>query len=392
MKCSRKTGSSRRGAVAVLVAVLLIVFFALMAFAIDVGWMYLTKAELQDAADSAALAGASQFAGGYVQYNLPGQAPQQSILSTSESTASSFAQQFSAANSAGGVCSLTLNAADIQFGFTDSNGNYTTPCSGYPNTIKVTVRRDSSANGPLELFLATVLGMSQTTMTATAAATATAGNISSFNPGLGLNSLLLPVTLDVNQWNQFMATGQSPDGNTYYGPNGAPQLQVYPSPGNAPGNFGLICPGPPASSAPQFSNWITNGPSPSDLQYLLSNGLAGASWLSPEEWAGGPGLKSYLTSAFQGIIGEPRLLPVFEPVSTSPYQAASGSGSNSYYQVVGFVGVVITSVSGNGSNMNISVQPAAVEDPTAVYDYSTVAPLGTTSSVMTTAAPAQLSQ
>jgi len=392
MKRSYIIRSRRRGAVAVLVAILLVVFFALMSFAIDVGWMVLARAELQDAADSAALAGASQLASGYVQYNMPGQTQQQSVVQSSENTATSYAQQFAAANSAGGVDSLVLNGGDIEFGFTDSHGNYTTPYSGYPNTVKVTMRRDSSANGPLKLFLASILGMSQTSMTVSAAATANGGTIIGFNPGLGLNSLLLPVTLDVNHWRNFISTGQSPDGNTYTDANGLPQLQVYPSPWNAPGNFGLICPGPPSSSQTQFSTWISNGPSPSDLQYLVNYNLVNASWLTPDDWVGGPGLKSSLGYAFQGIIGQPRLMPVFEPISESPYQAAGGNGSNSYYQIVGYVGVVVTSAGGSGSNMNISVQPAAVEDPTAIYDYTTVAPLGTTGRVKTTTAPPQLTQ
>lgn len=392
MKHTYRVKTRRKGAILPLVAILLPVLLALMAFAIDVGWMYLTKTELSQAADSAALAGASQLASGYVQYNIPGQRWQSSISALAQTTASSYATQYAAANAAGGVNSLVLKDADIQYGFTDSQGNYTSPCSGYPNTVKVLLRRDATANGPLSLFLANIWGMSQTTMTASAAATATGGVIKGFNPNLGLNGLLLPVTLDVNYWNQFLANGKSPDGTVNSGPNGAPQIQVYPSPENAPGNFGLVCPGSPSNSASQYSDWITNGPSPGDLQYLQDNGMVPASTNSPSSWKGSPGLKSSLSSAFADAVGQMRLMPVFRPVSTNPYQAASGNGNNTTYQIVGFVGVIITQASGNGSNMNISVQPAAVSDPTAIYDYSTVAPLGLTSSVITTISPPRLSQ
>ena len=63
------------------------------------------------------------------------------------------------------------------------------------------------------------------------------------------------------------------------------------------------------------------------------------------------------------------------------YLAASGSGQNATYAIVGFVGVVISDASGNGSNMNISVQPTAIIDPTAVLQ--TAMPAGTQSSPLT---------
>src|SRR5262249_38810076 len=155
-------------------------FFAMMAFSIDVGWMYLTKAELQNAADSASLAGASQLATNYVTYNLPDQVYQSNLIASAKTSAGTYAKLYASNNSAGGVRSLSLVDGYIEYGFTDAQKNYSPSGSGYPNTVKVVIRRDSTANGPLNLFLATILGMSQTTMTATAAATATGGSITSF--------------------------------------------------------------------------------------------------------------------------------------------------------------------------------------------------------------------
>jgi Flp pilus assembly protein TadG len=368
------TRSSRRGAVAVLVAALLIPILAFVALSVDIGWITLTRDELQSAADSAAAAAAQQLMSGSVQYSIPG-ATQGSILSTAETAATTYATQYSGFNAAGGVSSLSLNNADIQFGFTSANGTYSAGASGFPNTVKVVMRRDGSANGNLGLFFAPLLGVTSESLTATAAATIyTAGTISGFNSSAGVNGRLLPVTMDVNAWNTFMATGQSPDGTIHAGPNGAPQIQVYPSPGNAPGNFGLICVGTPSNSTPAFSSWIDSGPSPSDLEYLNSNGLVPVSASSPQQWKGGPGLKSALSSDFASVVGQPHMIPVFQPVSTSPYQAASGNGSNTYYNIVNLVGVTITQATGNGSNMNISVQPCSTLDPTAMYSTSSIVP------------------
>jgi len=151
---------------------------------------------------------------------------------------------------------------------------------------------------------------------------------------------------------------------------------VYPNPKNSPGNFGLLCIGPWTNATPDYSNWVLNGPSASDLQCLINAGSFPVSQSSPKPWKGSPGLRSTLSSYFSQIIGQPRLLPLFQPASDSPYQAASGSGSNTTYAIVGFVGVKVTQVTGHGENLNISVQPCDVTDPTAVFDAASVYPVG----------------
>jgi Flp pilus assembly protein TadG len=88
----------RRGAVAILVALLLIPLLAMVAFAVDIAWIALTKADLQNAADSAALAGAGQLMDSYVKYYLPGQTQKSTILSTAQTNAKNYASY----NAAGG--------------------------------------------------------------------------------------------------------------------------------------------------------------------------------------------------------------------------------------------------------------------------------------------------
>lgn len=226
--------------------------------------------------------------------------------------------------------------------------------------------------------------MSSRTLTATSTSVVyTSGNITGFNSSLGINGLLLPVALDVNDWNTFTATGVSPDGTTHLGPNGQPQLQVYPS---ASGNFGLLSTGAAASSTPSFRSWIDNGDSPSDMQYLQNNNLMPVSPSSPKAWSDGPGMKSTLQSNFAGIMGQPRLIPVFQPVSSSPYQ---GENNNGTYNIVGFVAITVTEASGKGKNMNISVQAATATDPTLIY--ATV-PAGEGSSTTAIVLPPKLTQ
>src|SRR4051812_5681682 len=108
----------RRGAVTVLVALLLVPFLGMVAFAVDVAWIVQSRSDLQNAADAAALAGAEQLTNGFVQYSIPGQTLRTTILSSSEWNAKRYAKNFAGYNTAGGIPSLALNDADVEFGFT----------------------------------------------------------------------------------------------------------------------------------------------------------------------------------------------------------------------------------------------------------------------------------
>src|SRR5947199_9703428 len=94
---------SRRGSVVPLVAILLVPFTAMVAFAADMAWIVQARADLQNAADAAALAGVEQLQSGFVQYSLPGQTLQSSILATAEASARTYAKNFASYNKAGGV-------------------------------------------------------------------------------------------------------------------------------------------------------------------------------------------------------------------------------------------------------------------------------------------------
>jgi Flp pilus assembly protein TadG len=382
----------RRAAVIPFFALMLIPLLGMLAFSIDAGYMALVRSDLQNAADAAALAGAEQLQSLYVQYNQPGQTSQTSILTqaTTNSGASSpmaTAIRFAGYNKAGNV-KLSVPNADVTFGFTDAKGNYTSPYSGFPNTIQVTVRRDRAANGSLKLFFGPVLGMSSIDLTATARATIYEGTVNSLQVIQGVEAHILPVTLDYKFWDQFYSNSTSPDGTIHLNANnGLPELQVFPYPGNAPGNFGLLDVGMPANKTPAFRNWINTGQTPNDISYLVNNNLVPVSLQSPEPWKAGTGVSSTLLSDFQSVEGQPNLLPLFKaaqyPDATNGnvYIAASGSGQNATYEIVGFVGVTISNATGSGGNMVIAVQPSAVVDPTAVLTGAT--PAGTQTSPLT---------
>jgi Flp pilus assembly protein TadG len=357
-------------------ALLLIPLLGMLAFSIDCGWMVLTKTDLQHTADAAALAGAEKLQELYVEYNMPGQLDQAGILTAATTNTPgspmATAEAFASYNKAGNV-SITVLDSDVTFGFTDASGNYTSPYTGFPNTIQVITRRDSTANSPLNLFFGAILGTPTANFECTARATIYSGTVNTLQVLQGVSAHILPVALDYKVWDQFYATGQSPDGTIHLNDtNGWPQLHVYPCPGNAPGNFGLLDIGPPANNIPAFRQWIDDGATPNDISYLLNNGLLPVSMQDPQWWKCGPGLKSTLSNSFQSVMWEPNLIPLFQavqyPSATNGYVyiAAANQGQGAYYDIVGFVGITVSQATSNGASMDISIQPMASVDPTAV--------------------------
>ena len=382
----------RRGAVAILVALLLIPLLGMVAFAVDIGWIVLTESELKNAADAAALAGVKPLMDGYVQYNLPGLTgtQQNTILTTAQNNAIANAQAYAFFHNAGGVSNLTLNSSDIQFGFTDASGNYSTNITGFPNTIVVTMRRDSSANGPLALFVAPLIGVNSTSITASAAATMYGGTVSSLQTTLINKVRMLPVAYDVNQWNNFMATGLDTDGSSALS-GGYPALQVYPSV-TEPGNFGqLSLRGSRAGTFTEMG-WVNNGIAQSDVNGLFGAGLLPISPTNTSyNWVGSAGMKTSLVGAINARAGTQFLLPLFTPFdpgvpNPNTYAAGTGAGWHYNYDIVQFVGVTV--VSGSGG---VTVQPTAFLDGNLVFGSGPV-PVGTGTGVVTTFAPPKLTQ
>jgi Flp pilus assembly protein TadG len=372
-------------------ALLLIPLLGMLAFSIDCGWMVLTKTDLQHTADAAALAGAEKLQELYVEYNMPGQLNQAGILMAATTnlpgSPMATAEAFASYNKAGNV-NITVPDSDVSFGFTDASGNYTSPYTGFPNTIQVITRRDGTANGSLNLFFGAILGMPTQDLECTARATIYSGTVTTLQVIPGVSAHILPVALDYKVWDVFYATGQSPDGTIHSNAiNGWAELHVYPTPGNAPGNFGLLDLGPPSNNIPAFRNWIDDGATPNDISYLLNNGLLPVSMQDPKWWKCGPGLKSTLTPSFQSVMWEPNLIPLFQAVqypsasNNYVYIAAANQGQGAYYDIVGFVGITVSQATSSGANMDISIQPMASVDPTAVLSGAT--PAGTQTSPYT---------
>jgi Flp pilus assembly protein TadG len=370
----------RRGAVAPLAALLAAFLIGMVAFAVDIGWMVLVKADLQNAADAAALSGVKPLMDGYVNYSLTlSSAQKTNILNAAMTSAKANAKTYAGYNAAGGVSSLTLNDSDIEFGFTDGSGNYTTLAntSNYPNTIKVTLRRDSQANGALGLYFGSVFGVKSVSLTASAAGTMYGGQANNFSSNPSSNVYILPATYDVNMWNTFVQTGLNPDGvQTIYQSN--PALLIYPTV-NGPGNFGQLSLDDNHVGAPVEKGWVDNGIGSTEIQALQQANLIPLSSHNPNnwDWVGDTGMKQTLVADINSQpVGKQYLLPLFNPKNNgvpnpATYQAGVGQGSNFYYQIVQFVGITIVP-----SNGVVVVQPCAIIDPNIVFSGSGPVPVG----------------
>lgn len=143
---SRAASGSRRGAILVLAAVLLVVIFAFAAFSIDLGYVALVGTELQNAADAAALAAVLRFPDGF-------DAATDEALTTA-------AFNFAAGDS------VKLQGSDVEFGRFDLAGREFTPGAANPNAVRVTAR---AVDRPY--FFAPVIGHQQFTINRSAVAT-----------------------------------------------------------------------------------------------------------------------------------------------------------------------------------------------------------------------------
>jgi Flp pilus assembly protein TadG len=381
----RAPRGSRRGSVLPLTAILVVFLFALVALAVDLGWIMAVDTQMQSAADAAALAGAAKLLDNTALQGTPNTG---NASDTAMANARASAQTFAHKNSAGNVA-LTLDAntsnatdGDIVCGYlanpSDQSATMTptTPGAGpYPNSVQVTVHRDATRNGSLALFFAPVLGIRTFDLQATSTASYE-GGIRGFRlhaPGT-TTIKLLPFALDVNVWNAVVAgTGadnftRSSSGAVSSGGDGIPETKLYPlSNGNGtgnsglpPGNFGTIDLGAPNNSTADLSRQIRQGVNATDLSYFPNNTIQLDSTTGTLDLNGDTGVSAGCKDDLISIIGQSRIIPL--------YSRVSGPGNNATYTICGFAGITITEVvlTGSLTDKHITIQPCWCVEPNAL--------------------------
>ncbi len=154
---------NKKGSVTVVVALVLIALIGFAALAIDVGYMMVTRNELQNVADSTALAATRKLALLYEDptYSALTWADKASYANNHRSEIVSYATTVTTVSSAVKVAgqSLTLSDADFMLGHWDPDARTFTSTLTPPNAVRVVAQRNAAENGPVATFLAGVVGV-----------------------------------------------------------------------------------------------------------------------------------------------------------------------------------------------------------------------------------------
>lgn len=369
----RMSRRGRRGAVTVYIGVSLVVILGMASLAVDLGMIYVARGELQRTADSAALAGAwgllheDRIKGG-------------DYLAEAFSNARTNAVAVAADNPVLGQSTVIHRndangtSGDIVIGYLenplDRGASLSFADASKFNSTQTLVRRDEVRNGSIVLYFARFFGYTSTDGSAQATATCRDG-ISGYKiTERSGNAKLLPLALHVNAWNNLLngsvTTGDqysydSETGVVSNGSDGILELNLYPGSGGTqlpPGNFGTVDIGSENNSTADISRQIRHGVNESDLAHF-----GGELSLEPNGYImlnGDTGLSAGIKDDLEAIKGQPRAIPIFNSVS--------GPGNNSYFRVIGFVGIRIVNVklTGSMSQKRVIIQPALVVDAAAI--------------------------
>jgi len=344
----------RRGAAAVFVAVLLPLLLAFAALTVDLGAIYATRADLQDAADAAALSAASAYA-----IDAMTEVRKRTLDGTRfaevERTAHARAGNIGTLNPSVGKDVTLFDTADVLLGYLefDSPTAALRPevqIANY-NAVQVTAQRTGqSPTGVLDLFFAPIFGIETANVTATATAV--------FIPGLRQFDLW-PFTIDENVYELAVINGEDDyaydenSGDVAMGADGIPEILLFPSDA-APGNFGLLQIGPGSGDVDDLAVQIENGIADADFEHSISdvfpNFVEDGGDPVIYEVTGSTGLKAALKAALDPRIGD--TVGVFLHDGF-----VEGGGTNAVYRLTQLRYVRLVSVDLEGTEKGLLVQP-----------------------------------
>jgi hypothetical protein len=358
MKVYRRVPTTRRGNIVVLTVILMLGMVGLLAFALDIGYIYTARTQLQRSADAAALAATSRLLED--QIATLGEVTDE----VAATNARAEAEVFAALNP---IClqSPDLSEDDVVVGtyVVDESGEGSVqedPDLEY-NTVSVRVQRTSAQNGEVQLFFARLMGRETLGLQCDATAAFWSGFRGFQLPSNGDNLGIMPLTIDRDTWEDGILNGGGADNYSYNtdtgavtaGSDGIPEVNLYPQGTGSPGNRGTVDIGSSGNSTADLVRQLLYGVNAADLEYhggkleLDANGEL--------ELNGDTGISAGIKDALASIKGKPRVIPIFDSVT--------GNGNNANYTITGFAGVRIMNVKLTGamSSKNVMIQPAAVQ-------------------------------
>jgi Flp pilus assembly protein TadG len=281
---------SDRGQAAVVTVVFLVVLLGMAALVLDMGSWFRADRATQSTADAAALAGAQALP------ENPGQA-------------TTLAQRYATSNGGLGTGGVSISTKIVN-----------------NDTITVTVRRTAPG------FFSKVFGLKTVTVGSTATAR---------SEGVSSAKYVAPITV---HWKHPMLNCTGPSTHPTCNPNFTAQTTLnledlhQPGGGSGSGAFGLLNLnyGDPSGNigAGTLADWLLHG----YQDYLPLGNYFSAPSANFNN--------SQFADAMTQVLGKEVLFPV--------YRLLTGPGSNAKYDIIGWVGFVITSFNPSGSNGSIT--------------------------------------
>jgi len=158
----------KQGATAIIVALMIAVFLGFAALAVDIGYVMVTRNELQNVADSAALAATRKLGTIYEPMSYA----EQSAYVCDPAPLIATAQNVALSNKAAGV-NIVVNSEDVIVGRWDYKTKTLMPNLNQPDAVRIIARRDDFANNPITTFFARIFGTNTVALTAHATAALT---------------------------------------------------------------------------------------------------------------------------------------------------------------------------------------------------------------------------
>jgi Flp pilus assembly protein TadG len=359
----------RRAASAVLALVTVPVLIGFAALTVDVGVLYNTRVDLQNAADAAAMAATSALASEAMMQVRMGTSSASESLNEVVRLAFTQTQSLPGTGYTFGGKKLGVEAADVTIGWLDT-ASATEPIKtgASPSTfnaIQVVVRRTrESVNGPVELFFARIFGRQDADVVALAVAVLD-DHFSGYDADQS-RTLLWPFTKHINEYEAQLQSGEdrygydSESDTLTSGPDGTREVRLYPG-DEAPGNYGLLNIGPTDLSLDELRVQILNGITADDMEATF-----GATELSfydetgaptPYDSPGNAGLKAQLEDAVQARVGD--------VVGFFVHNEVLNSGSNVVYKVIGirWGRVMHAALQTSAKDRGVWIQPVTYDGP-----------------------------
>jgi len=351
----------KRAATLVLVVVTIPVLLGMAALTIDSGVLFSTRADLQRAADAAALAGASTYMSNEMMAVRMG--ADSSMMSSVRYTAMREVKRVSMQNFTFGKRQTYIEPSDIVLGWIDLESGTSPIKTGVSfatfNAVQVTIRcTQDSTNGPVPLLFAQVFGKRFSEVTATAVATLD-DRIVGYDTGAD-GPAIMPLTININDYENALSgptdiyAYDPMSDSVSAGADGYYEVNLYPDK-QAPGNYGLLNIGLPSMSANELSTQIENGIPPDDFE--RETGYSELTFVAEDgspmsyDITGNPGMKVTLEDSFK--IYEGRLIAFFV------HDTVVDNGANTVYTVRGmrWGRVMNVSLKAGAKDKGFSIQP-----------------------------------